>query len=803
VPALPDDHGASTDFLRAHLSMLPSILESIGDGVVVADETGRLLFFNPSAERILGVGLTDTPMSHWAERYGVFYPDTITPFPWRDMPLSRAIRGEESNQVELFIRNEKVPEGRFISVTGRPRRDADGSLRGGVVVVRDITRGKHNELQLLKLSRAVEQAADAIFITDRDGIIEYVNPAFERMTGFHIDEVVGQTLRLVKSDCHDDLFFRSLWETILSGQTFRADLTNRKKNGELFYVDATITPLKDGTGEISHFVATWRDVTARKQAEEEAQRARRAAEKANQAKSEFLANVSHEVRTPLGGILGMTELALETELTAVQREYLEMVRSSTNVLLGVINDLLDFSKIEAGKLALDPQEFALRASLAEVIKPLALRAHDKGLDLTCQVAANVPDHLVGDWSRLRQVLYNLVGNAIKFTEQGEILVSCQLSVVGKDTVESSSLTTDNRQQTTLLFAVKDTGIGIPSDKQEAIFDPFVQVDGSMSRKYGGTGLGLAICRRLLGMMGGRLWVESTPGQGSTFHFLVTLPRGPSEAAPAPAATPEALPHAAPAVRPLHLLVAEDNPVNQALLLNLLTKQGHSVELTANGREAVQAVCRQPFDAVLMDVQMPEMDGLEATQRIRAAEADTGRRLPIIALTAHAMQGDRERCLSAGMDAYLAKPIDLRSLNQALAELTGVVPRVNGSVECPARPTPILDRATALRYVNGDEHLLASVTAVFLAELPGWRTQLKAARAQGDVQRLQRVAHTLTSALSALGALETHAAALRLETLARIGNHPAAASALSDLEQSLARLEPLLRAPGRSSLEISP
>ena len=385
-------------------------------------------------------------------------------------------------------------------------------------------------------------------------------------------------------------------------------------------------------------------------AEAALRQARHAVLEAARAKAEFVANVSHEVRTPMTAILGMTDLALETELTAEQREYLTAVRTAADELLALLEDLLDFSALDACRLAVQRVPFSLRESAGESVRTHEPRAREKDLALTCEIAPSVPDAVVGDPRRLRQVIEKLIDNAIKFTAQGGVAVRVDAEVAADEVL--------------LHCSVADTGIGIPREQQETIFEPFVQGDGSASRRYGGTGLGLAIASDVVQLMGGHIWVESEAGRGSTFHFTARLAQEPLSP-PAPDRRPAPLRGGAGG---LHVLLAEDNAVNRKVAVRLLEKRGHTVVAVEDGRQALRALDGERFDVALMDVQMPEMDGFEATAAVRARERVEGGHLPIVALTAYAMKGDRERCLEAGMDAYVAKPVNADELFATLERL---------------------------------------------------------------------------------------------------------------------------------------
>jgi len=931
------------DALRESEARLQAIVNASMDCIITLNPDSKIIQFNPAAERTFGYGANEVLGRDMGE---LLMPSDVRERQRRTFELYRETGSGSmlGRRIEVVAYRKDGTE--FIAEMATQPVMLEGELVF-TIFLRDITKRKNSEVALKKeiqqrrsieetlrrerdlLRALMDHLPDYIFAKDADG--KFITGNRELLESLGVDsrdDLMGKT--------DFDFFSRSLAEhfrgddakVLRAGRpmiNFEERMTTA--HGERCVL-TTKVPLRDAMGNVEGLVGICRDITDRKRAEEELKKAKEAAEAANRAKSDFLANMSHEIRTPMNAVIGMSELLLDTELTPSQREYIEMVHESGISLLAIINDILDFSKIEAGKLELNNSEFYLRENLGGTMKSLGVRAHRKQIELACHFAPEVPDVLVGDVHRLRQIVINLVGNAIKFTEQGEVVLDVRCPA-------------PDEKQPLLQFSVRDTGIGIPQSKLERIFQAFEQADVSMTRRYGGTGLGLAITSRLVELMGGRVWVESEVGKGSTFYFTIRVKRGrqqdhaarcgvliegarvlvvddnatnrmilremflnwgmqPDEVASVGEAV-EALESghrqgqpfqliasdvdmpgqdgfalarhvrnsdrlaqvpmilltssdrpgeigqsgdlgieallikpvrqselfnavaralhvagrdkalspptggASDGQRPLRILLAEDSIVNQRLAIGVLTKDGHEVVVAPNGKEAVARARHDQFDAILMDLQMPEMDGLDATKAIRHWERTAGgRHIPIIAMTAHAMKGDRELCLAAGMDDYISKPISIQAVRDKLAAACGSARAGDGEESAQPQPasaeeitdekadsedpfgetsddetgdaqagSAAVDWAAAIESAGGDDSLVGEVAAAFLEELPSVLGAIRQAIDRCEGQQLQSAAHKLKGSLRFWQAQDAIRHAEQLESCGRRNDFSAA------------------------------
>ena len=610
---------------------------------------------------------------------------------------------------------------------------------------------------------------------------EWMSPRFKELFGYRDDEIPNTSewwqanIFPEDRDVALDNFAKHLADP---SHPYDQIVRYRHRDGSSVWVRCRGLAVRNERGEPIRLLGCHTDVTALKRAEEdlrsqaaELRDARDAAERANRAKGTFLANVSHEIRTPLNAVIGTAELLEDTDLTAVQLDHLAAIRESAEALLDIINDILDFSKIEAAKLQSEQQPFRLRDRLDNLVKSLAPRLHGKPVAMRSDVAGDAPDALVGDARLLRQVLANLLSNAIKFTERGTIELRVRPHERAGDTV-------------TLRFEVADTGIGIPPDKQRVIFEEFVQADASTTRRYGGTGLGLAIASRLVEALGGAIGLESEPGVGSTFHFTARfgLDSAPVEA-PVQRESIVELP-------PLHVLLVEDSVANQRVGAGMLEKMRHTVRIVANGGAAVEACAAERFDVILMDLQMPGMDGYEATRAIRRREHDEETpKTPIVALTARASRGNEDLCFAAGFDGYLAKPYRSRELVDAIAAVVSTAEPTAAPPAPSAAPPPEsrLDWDSALETVDGDRELLGKMLEGFLGQQPALVAELREAFRATDLPVVKRVAHTIGGSLRSFDGARVVALANDLEDRCRAGSAAEAAAAWDALERELAEV----------------
>ena len=753
------------------------------------------------------LGVTDQLMTHSASSFfNLVHPDDLERV---RAQIEDAHHGQGHYSEEYRLRHAA---GHYLWVSSHGRvvaRDAQGHPLRMVGAFADVTQRKTAEKQLRKLSLAVEQSPESILIANLAGEIEYVNGTFTQNTGYTQEEVIGKTPRLMRSGKTPPETYKALWRALGQGQSWKGEFINRRKDGSEYVELAIITPLRNEDGRFTHYVAVQKDITEKKRLAEELDRhryhleelvssrtveleaARVQADAANQAKSALLANMSHEIRTPMNAIIGLTELCLDSAADATLRGHLHNVARAAELLKDLINDILDLSKIEAGAMQLERKAFALEPLLDRIVGTVEVLARAKNLDLKLDIAPDIPDLLEGDALRLGQVLLNLCSNAIKFTRAGSIHVRCGLE-------------SREAQAASLHFSVKDTGIGMSTEVQQRIFAPFVQADTSTTREHGGTGLGLTISNKLVTLMGGRLWVESVPGAGSHFHFTARLGLGAIPAQPLPPRMP-ARAGTGPAA-PLagyRILVADDNELNAEVARSVLEYCGCQAVSVGNGREAIARLNESTFDAILMDIQMPVMDGIMATREIRRDPRHA--KLPIIAFTANVMGENRDECLAAGMDDFITKPFVRGELLALLHKhLDGRRPGFAGEAAPPPAAPPLpdvagFDVASALARIEGDVDQYRHCLRLFRDRNEASVSAIRDAMNRGDAKAARLLAHSLKGGAGTVGAVKVQEAAARLEASLKISTIDTLLLKAVEgaWEQALASLAGLLEFPTKT------
>lgn len=734
-----------------------AVLSVAPDAIITIDQSDKVIGFNEAAESIFG----------WQsdEIIGKNLADHIIPPEMReahDSGMQHYLATGEgpvlNNRIQLPALHKdghQFP----VEVAICPIDTPDGKLF--TAFLRDISKELANETEMRLIGRAF-QTSEGMFITDTNATIIRVNEAFTSISGYQADEVVGKKPSLWASGQHDTDFYQHMWTALLKEGEWKGEILNRRKNGEVFPEYLNISAVRDKDENITHYVAHLVDISEQKANEAQLLEAIQQSRQADEAKSRFLAVMSHEIRTPMNAVLGVLGLLRDTPLDKNQKDLTKTGRESGEMLLSIINDILDFSKMEADKLELESTSFDLHRLLNQSMELLKAKAQQSGLELNVNLADDLPRFMFGDSSRLQQVLVNLINNACKFTANGSITLHASATVLS-----------DSRLK--LYCEVQDTGIGIPTDRQDELFEEFSMVDQSHSRAYEGTGLGLAICKRLVSLMGGKISVQSQPGVGSRFCFDVIMETAEADDIEL---TQELKSFEFP--KPdTRILLAEDNPANQRVIRAILRSAGLQVDLASNGLEVVEAITKLPYDIVLMDISMPLMDGMEATTIIRKMSGAKSQ-VPIVALTAHALKGDRERFIACGMNDYLTKPIDKSATLRCISRWT------NNKSDQEAQtyrqhsdPVSLQTDVDQLTYVDEAvlQQLVRDTSADIVPELLlGYiedtherLRQIKIAVSQTDTGKLELETHTLGSSAGAHGNTALLERARHIESLCRDGD----------------------------------
>ncbi|MTI22828.1 PAS domain S-box protein, partial [Fulvivirga sp. RKSG066] len=730
-------------------ALMDLILNTMTDAVVVLDAKGDFILFNEASKNIAGKDKTDKPSSEWPEHYGLYYPDKETMIETKDLPMMLSLQGKEVYNFESYVKNDDN-EGVFVRVNTRPLRDNDGNIIGALVVSTNINEQKEAEIKLRASEEKFRAMSDAsplgIFVTDNKGSCEYTNTEYQKQSGLSFEEALGDGWTKAIHPDDTDRVFKEWTEAVKKEEVFSTEQRFKHKDGTVLWstVKASAMIVNDKT---IGYVGTVEDITTRKQYEERLLEAKEEAEMASKAKEDFLSTMSHEIRTPLNAVIGMAHLLQDEDPLPHQIENLNALRFSADNLLVLINDILDYNKIESGKVTFEKIEVDLKHLISRIRKSLLLKAQEKGIRFNAIFDSDIPDVVMTDPVRLNQIITNLLSNAIKFTENGFVKVEVLLEEEDEATA-------------TVSFLIKDSGIGIPKDQQDKIFDRFSQAEKTTTRIYGGTGLGLAITKKLVELQGGNIELRSESNKGSEFSFTLTFDKGRVKPKHQEDAEQEVFPSNLSGTK---ILVVEDNQINQVVAEKFLRKWNISVEIANHGKEALEILKKESFDLVLMDLQMPVMGGYEATAEMKADKSLKD--LPIIALTASALTEERERVFKSGMNDFVTKPLNAQELYSKIAKIVGKSKAVTTkAVSTNGKKKDLIDSTKVEEMAEGDMAFLTRMYKSYLVELGKLEEAYIDIVKNNDMDLYRATRHKTIASIDLFNADELKAEVMRTEKL---------------------------------------